>query len=375
MTLSDHSTPSKVSPSRLARLARGINASHWFAQAHHYTPSYFQSYFTLEDVRLIRELGFGHIRFTLNPEILLNEQSPDVLNQEMLGYVDEALTMMVGEGLAVIVDLHPEDHFKHRLNRNPIAVQTFTTFWKALAAHLAPRDPDTLFLEVLNEPILADAQAWAAIQRTLLAAMREGAPYHTLIATGHRWSEIPELLELEPVDDPNVVYNFHCYEPHIFTHQGATWGVPYWEQLRRVPYPAHSDTIEALLPTLTDEEAKAGLTRYREGEWNKGKMTAWIRQAAAWGQQYHVPLTCNEFGVYRAKSLPEHRLAWLNDVRSALESYGIGWTMWDYAGGFSVVNTIEGRRVADAGTVEALGLNREVVSRNGTLFSALKGRG
>jgi endoglucanase len=229
-----------------------------------------------------------------------------------------------------------------------------------LAAHLAPRDPDTLFLEVLNEPVLADVQAWAAIQRTLLAALREGAPYHTLIATGHRWSEIPELLELEPVEDPNVVYNFHCYEPHIFTHQGATWGVPYWEQLRRVPYPVNTDAIEALLPTLTDEEAKAGLTRYHEGGWNEGKMTAWIRQAAAWGQQHQVPLTCNEFGVYRAKSLPAHRLAWLTDVRTALESYGIGWTMWDYAGGFSVVNTIEGRRVADAGTVEALGLNREV---------------
>lgn len=360
MTLSDHSTPFKVSFSRLARLARGINASHWFAQAHHYTPAHFQSYFTLEDVRLIRDLGFGHIRFTLNPEILLNEQTPEVLNQEMLGYVDEALNMMLGEGLAVIVDLHPEDYFKHRLNRNPMAVQTFATFWRTLAAHLAPRDPEVLFLEVLNEPVLADAQTWAQIQRTLLAAMREGAPRHTLIATGHRWSEIPELLELEPVEDPNVVYNFHCYEPHIFTHQGATWGVPYWEQLRRVPYPVNSDAIETLLSTAESAEAREGLIRYRDGAWNGGKMTAWIRQAAAWGQHHQAPLTCNEFGVYRAKSLPEHRLAWLNDVRTALESYGIGWTMWDYAGGFSVVNTIEGRRVVDAGTAEALGLNREV---------------
>jgi endoglucanase len=43
-------------------------------------------------------------------------------------------------------------------------------------------------------------------------------------------------------------------------------------------------------------------------------------------------------------------------VRTALEKYNMGWTMWDYQGGFSVVNKADGKATPDALTVEALGL-------------------
>jgi hypothetical protein len=35
----------------------------------------------------------------------------------------------------------------------------------------------------------------------------------------------------------------------------------------------------------------------------------------------------------------------------------MGWTMWDYSGGFGVVVKENGRATADAITVKALGLN------------------
>ena len=42
-------------------------------------------------------------------------------------------------------------------------------------------------------------------------------------------------------------------------------------------------------------------------------------------------------------------------VRSTREKYGIGWTMWDYSGGFGVVVKQDGRAVPDELTVKALG--------------------
>ena len=78
--------------------------------------------------------------------------------------------------------------------------------------------------------------------------------------------------------------------------------------------------------------------------------------AAAWAKKHHVHLTCNEFGVFRKFAIQEARSAWIRDVRSALEKNGIGWTMWDYAGGFAVVSKKDGRAVPDAETVVALGL-------------------
>lgn len=345
-----------VSAVRFARLTRGINASHWFAQAQRYDKAHLQTYMTLEDIRLIRSIGFEHIRFTLNPAILLDERDPTRLNPENLAYVDAALDMILGEGLAVIVDPHPEHDFKLRLEESDEMAAALATFWKALAGHLSARDPERVFLEVLNEPVIEDAGRWAAIQRQCLAAMRAGAPQHTLIATGHSWSSLPHLLPLEPVADPNVVYNFHCYDPHTFTHQGATWGDPSWPYLEYLPYPSSPEALEPILPQVTDEHARQFARAYGADTWNAARLDTWLGQAAAWAARYNVYLTCNEFGVYRQKSKPEDRNTWIRDVRTTLERYNIGWSMWDYAGGFSVITTTEQGRVVDPATAGALGL-------------------
>ena len=345
-----------VSEARFAQLARGINLSHWFAQAKSYDKAHYETYNTLDDIRLIKSIGFSHVRFTLNPVILLNEQDPHVLNADALQAVDAALDMILEQGLAVIVDLHPEDDFKLRLRDNDSNVTMFVTFWQALASHLAARDPERVFLEVLNEPVLRDAQRWVAIQSRLLTAMRAGAPEHTLIATGHKWSSLPELLALEPVADRNIVYNFHCYDPHIFTHQGATWSLDYLPHLQHLPYPASPDALEHALQQVDDPVAKQAALEYGAEQWDAAKIDAWISRAANWAKEHNVRITCNEFGVYRLKSQPEHRNAWIHDLRSSLEKYNIGWTMWDYAGGFSVVTQEHGRRQPDPQTVAALGL-------------------
>jgi hypothetical protein len=57
---------------------------------------------------------------------------------------------------------------------------------------------------------------------------------------GARWSDNDDLVFQEPLHDPNVIYNFHFYEPHIFTHQGATWSAYYWHWLRGLKYPSNS---------------------------------------------------------------------------------------------------------------------------------------
>ena len=58
--------------------------------------------------------------------------------------------------------------------------------------------------------------------------------------------------------------------------------------------------------------------------------------------------------MLRAASPPDDRVAWLRDVRTALERHRIGWTAWDYAGGFGIVDGPTGRRVIHAPTARAL---------------------
>jgi len=156
--------------------------------------------------------------------------------------------------------------------------------------------------------------------------------------------------------DPNIIYNFHFYEPHLFTHQGATWGSPYWPHVRGLKYPSDRGNAEKVADAVPEAINKLFVTRYGLDHWDATRVDAEIGQVAAWAKRWSVPVVCNEFGVYRKFSDPADRAAWISDVRTSLEKHGMGWTMWDYSGGFGVVTKEGGKSVPDEITVKALGL-------------------
>lgn len=343
---------------RFARLRRGINLSHWFSQAADYSKSHLDTHTTAQDIALIKSMGFDHVRFPIEPAPLLsNTPDPSILNTTYLGYVDSALDTILATGLAVIIDIHPSDDFKLRMARDERSIEAFAKFWRGFANHLAKRDPEFVFLEVINEPMVEDAYRWYGIQGKLIAAIRAGAPNHTIIASGHRWSGLSEMLFLEPYADRNVIYNFHYYEPFAFTHQGATWAGPNLPFYRNVPYPSSPDAVKLLLDTIPDDPAKYNLLRYGEDNWNAQRIDRELGAAAAWAEKHHVYITCNEFGAFRKVVKAGDRVTWLQDMRLALEKHGIGWTMWDYAGGFAVVNKVNGHAQGDPEVLKALGLH------------------
>lgn len=348
-----------VPASRLARLRRGVNLSHWFSQSRDYTPAHLREHTTRRDIELIKSLGFDHVRFPVEPAPLFNETNPSELNAEYLRHLDDALDMLAASGLAVVLDLHPSDELKIKLRTDDRAVAALADFWRSLARHVSARDPERLFLEIMNEPMAEDPFRWMGIQARVAAAIREGAPRHTIVATGPRWSSVDQLLLIEPVADRNVIYNFHFYEPHNFTHQGATWGADFWPHLKNVPYPSSPELVAPLLASIDNETARGALREYGEERWDAARVEREIARAAEWARVRNVPLTCNEFGVYRAYSPPASRLRWIADVRSALERHRIGWSMWDYAGGFGVAVRKDGRAELDPDTAAALGLRAQ----------------
>ena len=339
---------------RFKRLRRGINLSHWFSQAPNYSKAHLDTHTTAHDIALIKSMGFDHVRFPIEPEPLI--AGTPTLNPAYLQYVDTALDMILATGLAVIVDIHPSDEFKIKMLRDDRNIEIFTRFWSAFATHLSKRDPERLFLEVVNEPMVEDGYRWHGIQGKLIATIRAGAPRHTIIAGGHRWSGLYEMLFLEPYADANIIYNFHFYEPFAFTHQGATWAGPHLPFYKNVPYPSSPSAVKTLLDTIDDEPARYNLLRYGEDNWNAERIDRELSAAAAWATKHRVYITCNEFGAFRRFAKPADRVTWLHDMRVALEKHNIGWTMWDYAGGFAVVEKANGPAQKVPDILKALGL-------------------
>src|SRR5437879_2118742 len=345
---------------RSAHLRRGINLSEWFAQVYDpkgYTKEHCENWMTADDIALIKSMGFDHVRLSVNPEPMMRHNQADQLPPEYLGYLDAAVKMILDHGVAVIIDMHPESEFKAKLVQQDTFVEQFSDYWRAIAQHYSTYDPEMVYFEVLNEPEFRDRFRWAGVQAKLAAAIREGAPQHTIIAAGANWSDVEDLLVLTPLPDPNVIYNFHFYDPHTFTHQGATWGANYWHFESKLAYPANLGTAQKVAAQEPDAYNRLQVLRYGLDHWDANRISIEIGQAAEWAKRWNVPLTCNEFGVYRQSSDLQDRARWLHDVRSTLEHYNIGWNMWDYGGGddgrgFGVVNGKNGKNAPDEVTVE-----------------------
>ena len=244
----DHAADLRTAFARAAHLQRGINASEWFAQsAEDYSAVRTDRYTDAQDIALMARMGFDNVRLSIDAVPL--EQGPrgkDGLNADFVGRLDRAVDTMLADGLAVQIDLHPEDSYKQQLRTSDIAVDWLTMLWRRLAAHYAARDPENVFFEILNEPEVNDAYRWAGIQARVAAAIREVAPKNTIIATGPNYSDIADLLRMQPLADGNVIYTFHFYDPHEFTHQGAGWGEAWWSYTHNIPYPATESSMPLL---------------------------------------------------------------------------------------------------------------------------------
>ena len=349
---------SSVPASRLAHLRRGINLSEWFAQVYDpkgYTKEHFQNWTTSADIALIKSLGFDHARLSVNPGPLMDAMHHHDGGAEYFGYLDAAVKMILDAGLAVELDMHPDSDFKARLKEDDF-VQRFADVWRTVAQHYSSWDSERVFFEILNEPEMRDPYRWYGVEAKLAAAIRQSAPAHTIIAAGARWDDDDDMIFLEPMRDPNVIYVFHFYEPHIFTHQGATWGAYYWRWLRGLHYPSSPENAVQVAAGVPEALDRLYVIRYGQDHWDASRIEAEINQAADWARQNGVPLVCNEFGVFRNFSEPQDRAAWIKDVRTSLEHHNIGWAMWDYSGGFGVVTKKDGKATLDPNTVNALGL-------------------
>jgi aryl-phospho-beta-D-glucosidase BglC (GH1 family) len=343
---------------RAAHLRYGINLSEWFAQVYDpkgYTKEHFETWTTAQDIALIKAMNFDHVRLSVNPQPMFRRNQADRIPADYLAYLDAAVKMILDQGLAVILDMHPESDFKQKLVADDSFVEQFEDFWRAFARHYSNTNPDLVFFEILNEPEFRDRYRWEGVQSRLAAAIREGAPAHTIIVAGANWSADNELLFMEPLHDSNIIYNFHFYDPHVFTHQGATWTTNFQHYLADLPYPSTPENVHAAANLIPDAVNRLSAIRYGLDRWSSARIDAEFDQIAAWGKRWNVPLTCNEFGVYRKTANPQSRAAWLSDVRSSLERHNIGWTMWDYSGGFAVVVKQNGQPQIDELTVKALG--------------------
>lgn len=349
------------------KLAIGINLSNWFND--YSDKAQFGTRYSTNHFTQIKNTGFTYVRIPVGPSIICDPSNIANLQTVNLNFLDQAIKNITAAGLAVTIDLHSSNPaFESKIATDPVSRAAFRQFWKNMAGYFKKYDTTQVFFEIFNEPHIGATQSvagidknwWAPVQGLIIQSIREAAPDHYIIAGAENWNNWYDLSTLKPYTGKNIIYNFHLYEPFVFTHQGATWvGSPY-DQLKNLPYPGSPQNVLTQANSAPSSDAKYLITWYGSQRYNVDSLNVKIRQVYNWGNQNKVPVICNEFGVYRPFVSLDSKNQYALDMRTLLTKYKMGWAVWDYDDTFGITsypnNTRAGTPNWDANILSSLGL-------------------
>lgn len=337
----------------------------------------------------IKDLGFDFVRLTVDPGPLYATDGER--RQEALGVLSAAVKRLTDVGLNVVFNLHGVDQVPQygmdvvNAAANSESVARYVAMNADVARMLVPFGADRVAFEPFNEPAhypcdVTGTEDWQQIMAASVAAVRAISADMTIVATGACGGDVEGLIDIRPeFDDPNILYSFHMYEPHLFTHQRPDEGFQFASGL---PWPASTGTPEAAIEALRAHMDVAGLSAaeqqrnidavreavasyFSEG-WGEAQLEMRIGQAVAWAEANGIPtqrLFMGEFGVIlmppdgHMGAFNSDRLRYITAVREQAERHGIPWAIWEYSNpyGMSVIKSV-GPALPDEGLLEALGL-------------------
>jgi endoglucanase len=341
-----HNVPASV----IQALSRGFNLDGWFNENESAPPS-------TELLRELRKAGMSHVRLPVPAERVMPRFASKAERDERLQEIDRALSELLSLGYHVSLDLHPGDRFNQLHQQDPeTSLREMKDAWTGLARTMRRHPADRVFAELLNEPDL-DADRWQSEAEELAGAVRQLLPRTTIIVGPVNWQRADSLASLRPLNDLNVVYAIHMYDPMAFTHQGHWLPEEPLSSIRGLPYPIRADDprVEKLRRQLIEEQktqALAALDQAIIDSADADGVGKWLEPAAAWQNRFYRPIIINEFGVFKSKAPRESRLRWLSAVATYANQHCWGWAHWELAQGFGLVDDSTGR--ADPGVIRAL---------------------
>ena len=285
---------------------KGVNLGGWLSQCD-YSDERLDSFITEPDFQTIAAWGADHVRIPADYNIVENEDGS--WNEKGFARIENAFALAKKYGLHVVFDLHKTAGFSFDLYENEAGFfentglqERFYRLWEEFARRFGDR-PNEIAFELLNEVTdKAFQPAWNRIVREVIPKIRAYAPETLIFVGGYDNNAAWAVPELDAPADDRIVYNFHCYEPLVFTHQGATW----------------TDKI--------DPEKRMA---FEDSEASEAYFEELFAAAIAKAKQHSAPLYCGEYGIID-RVTPEDTVKWYRMMHEVLDRHGIGRCAWTY---------------------------------------------
>ncbi|MBR6359022.1 MAG: cellulase family glycosylhydrolase [Lachnospiraceae bacterium] len=317
---------------RLEGYSHGVNLGGWLSQCDH-TRERYDNFIKEEDIETIRKWGLDHVRVPVDYNLFEDEQGN--YKEEGFAYIQKAVDWCGKYGLNMVLDIHKTCGFSFDKGEAEIGFfdsrdyqERFYRMWTELAKRFG-KYSDRVAFELLNEVTAKEySDSWNAISTECIKRIRN-ITKDTKILLGGYWNNgIDALPDLPAPLDENVVYNFHCYEPLIFTHQGAGW-IDSMDLKFRMPFQSTYGDYDR----FSKEQLGNGFPPAQYEDKNRVLGIEYfenlVNRAVRIAEERNVQLYCGEFGVIENATC-EDALKWISTICKCFDKFGIGRALWSY---------------------------------------------
>lgn len=312
---------------------KGVNLGGWLSQGI-LDKEHLDSFITEADITKIASWGADHVRLPLDYENIENEDGS--VRESGYFYIDSCISWCRKNGLNIVLDLHKtygyifdDPEYSKDFFHSSELQKRFLNTWTNIISRYA-KDSDIMMVELLNEVVPNDVVSeWNELALRAINVIRSVSEDIKILYGGVGYNAVTSIKKLMPPVDENIVYNFHCYEPLVFTHQTAWW-VDDMPKDFHIDYPGSIDdymeksrSIKGTMHgALSDENVHVtclGPDFFEEI----------FRDGIEAGRTLNVPLYCGEYGVID-QAPAEATVRWFKDINSVFRKYGIGRAVWNY---------------------------------------------
>ena len=183
--------------------------------------------------------GMNAVQLILTYRLLESDSAPFEYEEEGWRWLDENIAAAEAAGIYVVLDLlmvaggdwHDLslDTLDFDIWSDETLQDRFVALWQAIASRYAD-EPTVAAYSLLNEPVTDDGtgDAWQNLLKRTVSAIREVDDRHVLIAdplygTNGTYTVPDDVDRRILLDDDQVLYDIHFYEPYEYTMQGAHW--------------------------------------------------------------------------------------------------------------------------------------------------------
>lgn len=317
---------------QLTGYMHGVNLGGWLSQCGD-TKEHYDTFITKDDLKTIRSWGADHVRVPV--DYVLVETEEGVYRDEGFGYIQKAIDWCRELGLNMILDLHKTSGFSFDRKDNgffetPALHERFCRLWEQFARRFGEHE-DMLCFELLNEVTdKAYGSLWNEIAATCIVRIRAQAPTIRIIVGSYWNNSAASVKDLDPPYDEHIIYTFHCYEPLLFTHQGAPWLGEQMDPDFRWPLDATFAQYAEVSEEKIGSNFSIDLHGFRpEDSPDEKYFEALFEEAVQIAASRNTALYCGEFGVID-RAAPEEILKWYRLICSVLDRHNIGRAAWSY---------------------------------------------